>query len=193
MTTGATSRVEMLDKCDGKHHKEKQLELVCALCHELVCVSCITTTHMGHTFVNLDNAIPAKGHDLQQCIDNSNPTELPHIQECINAANEDLQRCGNHFVDVGRYIHLQGEMLKEQVDAQTASNLSVNEQLKEDNLVAIENYIAELEQRRDTLLGYVLASGIDKPGSNVDIPGADPLPVSYRIDTACFVPNKDYC
>ena len=61
-------------------HLKEEIQLVCRDCNEtLVCLHCISTTHIGHTFVAISLLVQEKFNYLQDLVTSTEKTRIPKL------------------------------------------------------------------------------------------------------------------
>ncbi|XP_033760574.1 uncharacterized protein LOC117342507 [Pecten maximus] len=198
-TTVSQMALRMRGQTNCIQHSEKQLDFYCEQCDEVICPTCVSTTHNGHRICELSLISTKKKPYIQNFIDRTEKNELVQIRRYITSTDKLLQDNDNIFEDLSCQLKLQTEKLKQDLEKLTGKTLSLYQKMKEDNARIIQMYKQKLEMYNEQLKRKVQecktalqrSSHIQIYDLSHDIASPSSLPVKPFLGTASFIPNMN--
>ncbi|XP_069104260.1 tripartite motif-containing protein 2-like [Argopecten irradians] len=194
-----TAQVPVLGQrtCLNPSHKGKTFEWFCESCADLICVSCISTTHKGHNIVQLSVVTPDNKNKIKQFVSDTEKNDLMEIRKEINSMEDILEKHLSHYKSVELEVEDQGTKLKQDVDTMIAQTLSQLKCSKDENTALIISYKDELEKRLgDIKENLERCKQSLQTGSDIEvfdtmkiIRTGTTLPTRPIMGTAKFTPN----
>lgn len=126
-------------------HPQNDVMFVCKNCmEELVCANCVTSTHNGHFFVELEEFVVQKQDDIDIFLREAE-RDLPMIKNKIEATEKNLNGNNTFFQDVVSQIQKQTTELKADIDRISDNYIMLCEQMEEENKENLRKFKQELE------------------------------------------------
>ncbi|XP_060063736.1 uncharacterized protein LOC132544149 [Ylistrum balloti] len=178
-------------------HKGRRLDLYCEKCDQLICLTCLSTTHRSHPLCELSEITPQKKQEITNFINKTEQNDLVEVREYITSADSLLKDNTSHFEKLSQQLKNQTDQLKHELDLFTAQTLSVYKQMEEDNTRMIQKYKQELEMYNRQLKQQLQECKVTlQRGSHLDIYDTDihsslHLPVKPVLGTVIFTPNTN--
>ncbi|XP_060073167.1 uncharacterized protein LOC132552978 [Ylistrum balloti] len=178
-------------------HKGRCLDLYCEKCDQLICLTCLSTTHRSHPVCELSEITPQKKQEITNFINKTEQNDLVQVREYITSADSLLKDNTSHFEKLSQQLKNQTDQLKHELDLFTAQTLSVYKQMEEDNTRMIQKYKQELEMYDIQLKQQLQECKVTlQHGSHLDIYDTEihsslHLPVKPVLGTVIFTPNTN--
>ncbi|XP_060067508.1 E3 ubiquitin-protein ligase TRIM45-like [Ylistrum balloti] len=178
-------------------HKGRQLDLYCEKCDQLICLTCMLTTHGSHPVCQLSAITPQKKQDIENFIEKTEQNDLVKVGEYITSADILLKDNTSNFEKLSLQLKTQTDKLKHELDLHTTQTLSIYKQMEEDNTRLIQKYKNELEMYDKQLKQQLQDCQVTlQRGSHLDIYDTEiypslNFPVKPVLGTTSFTPNTN--
>lgn len=195
------SKGQMVVRAQGQttcaHHRQTILDWFCKTCSDIICAKCISSTHTGHSFIQLSEETPNNRAKVIAFINEAEKEKLVEIQHEISSTNNDLKRHLDNSDELVTQVRMQGEKLKEQTDILISKSINEIKRLEEENTKLLVTYRTDLETRLEALKEQVkyckesLQTGSDirlfDAADGLETPNT--LPMKPHLSSSKFCPN----
>ncbi|XP_060079408.1 uncharacterized protein LOC132558815 [Ylistrum balloti] len=180
-------------------HKEKQLDLYCEKCDQLICLTCLLSTHKGHDVCELSAITPQKKQHIKSFIDKTEQNDLKQVGEYISSVDTLLKDNTSNFEELSLKLKSQTDKIKQDLDLLTTQTLSVYKKMEEGNARLILKYKKDLETYNKQLKQQLQECKVTlQHGSHLEIYDTEyeihtslHLPVKPVLGTASFTPTTN--
>ncbi|XP_069107444.1 E3 ubiquitin-protein ligase TRIM71-like [Argopecten irradians] len=185
-TANIPVRTEGQTTCN--HHKGRQLDMYCEKCQEPVCLECISSIHITHSFCELSEVTPQKKQDIRNFIDRTEKNDLVQIGKYITSTDTLLKDNDSIFDKLSKQVKMQTDKLKQDLDKLTEETLSLYHDMKDDNTKRIQKYKQELEMY-DRQLKHKMqkCKTVLQQGSHIEF-----YDIKCEIDSRVNFPTKPF-
>ncbi|XP_021374303.1 uncharacterized protein LOC110463775 [Mizuhopecten yessoensis] len=181
------------------YHKGNTLDWFCETCSDLICATCVSSTHKGHDIIQLSLLTPDNKRKIRNFIEKAEKNELNQIPKEIASSADKLQKHLVQFEKLAEEVKAQGEKLKEEINVLMNQTISHLKQLQEEHSKVLQNYKSQMEQKLKELQEQLkkckeaLQIGTDLQVFDTisRIPPQIALPTLQDLGTASFNPNRN--
>ncbi|XP_033740748.1 uncharacterized protein LOC117327729 [Pecten maximus] len=138
----ATMKNSLLSSCS---HKTKEMDFFCEACSILICQTCVSSSHKGHSVIQLSEVTPINKIKIKAFINEVEEKDIIKIQKELNSLED--SKLNDELESVIRNVENRGRKLRDNLDIFIKQTLFEMKRLKDENCKLGDNYKTELEMK----------------------------------------------